>query len=163
MVFYLKAFTAADGPRALRRTEMMGRAGLPVARLLAATDDQLLVLAALDEQPMAHHIFDESPAVSGDQLVGLLDEQCPPGCSTCHAVPHPGRRRGALRRHGRRAVPAAGDRAREVAQVVSAAADTAPADEPTHGDFHEGQLFLSGRRVSGLLDDRGNRSRAARG
>lgn len=38
------------------------------------------------------------------------------------------------------------------ARVVGAAADTAPAEEPTHGDFHEGQLFLSGGRVSGLLD-----------
>ncbi|MFC2689525.1 Phosphotransferase family protein [Propionibacterium freudenreichii] len=151
MVFYLKAFTAADGPRALRRLEMMGRAGLPVARLLAATDDQLLVLAALDGQPMAHHIFDESPAVSGDQLVGLLDE-LPAGLLDLPRRPAWADAVGHYADMVAGQLPAAGDRAREVARVVGAAADTAPADEPTHGDFHEGQLFLSGGRVSGLLD-----------
>ena len=39
-----------------------------------------------------------------------------------------------------------------VDRVTSGLAGIPPGNEPTHGDFHEGQLFVAGGRVTGVLD-----------
>jgi Ser/Thr protein kinase RdoA (MazF antagonist) len=39
-----------------------------------------------------------------------------------------------------------------VGQIRSGLAGIAQGDEPTHGDFHEGQLFVAEGRISGILD-----------
>ena len=37
-------------------------------------------------------------------------------------------------------------------QISSGLAGVAPGNEPTHGDFHEGQLFVAGGVITGVLD-----------
>jgi aminoglycoside phosphotransferase len=41
---------------------------------------------------------------------------------------------------------------RDIGTGLAAQAETDPVAEPTHGDFHEGQLLVTGGAVSGLLD-----------
>ena len=51
------------------------------------------------------------------------------------------------------ALPAAGAQLSWlVARVTNGLAGIPPGNEPTHGDFHEGQLFVAGGRVTGVLD-----------
>jgi len=49
-------------------------------------------------------------------------------------------------------LPAEASRAADLAAEIHAAVADLPADQPTHGDLHEGQLLVRGPWITGLLD-----------
>lgn len=151
-VFYLKAFTADDAPRARHRLELLSQVGLPVARLLAVTSDHLFVLESLPGEPMARHLCDRDAEARGEEMLALLDA-LPADLSTlpgrpawADAVTHYADVLDAQQ-------PEVGERAHRIAESVSGSLKgIAEGREPTHGDFHEGQLYLASGRISGVLD-----------
>ncbi len=151
-VFFLKAFTAADSAPALQRLEILARAGLPVARLLAATTDHLAVLAPVEGRPMARRLFDERPSVTGERLVELLDAMPAEIAALPARAPWPeGVQHYARLVAGQ--LPQEAERAHQLADdITDCVASALPGDEATHGDFHEGQIYVAAHKVSGLLD-----------
>lgn len=127
-------------------------AGVPAPPVAAATPDCLLVLRELPGECLARAIFDDCDPCTAEQLLGVLDsmpaevaslERRPPWSD---AVAHYGEMvTSALPPLERRMV-------RLVAQISSGLGNVPPGDEPTHGDFHEGQLHVARGRIVGMLD-----------
>ncbi len=151
-VVYVKVLRARLFDDVLSRHHLLAYAGVPVAKIAATTEDHLLILRELPGQPLARAVFGAAEPCSAESLIELLD-----------AMPS------SVARLDRR--PPWSDAVRHYARMVSAAmpslevkldrlvdtigqglAPIAPGNEPTHGDFHEGQVHVSGGQVCGLLD-----------
>jgi streptomycin 6-kinase len=137
----------------VRRHELLREAGLPVPEVVAVTDDQILALRALPGRTLAHALFDDdSTPCSGDALVELLDAlpaeaaELPRHTPWATAI-------GQYARTVAAALPNLQPRLAAIQERVGAGLDDIPLGiEPTHGDFHEGQVFVHGGRIVGLLD-----------
>ena len=134
------------------RHRILLEAGIPAPEVAATTDDHLLVLRQLPGRPLAQAVFDDEPPCTAEHLIQLLDAMPP-------AVGRLGRRppwSDAVAHYGRmvtRALPALEDKITWLAGEIEAGlAGIPPGDEPTHGDFHEGQVHVAGGRVCGILD-----------
>ncbi|HHU39369.1 MAG TPA: phosphotransferase [Propionibacterium sp.] len=135
-----------------RRHKLLLDAGVPAPRIAAGTQDFLLVLEELPGRPLARAIFDPVRPCTAEQLIEVLDAM-PPAVAELErrppwsdAVDHYARMVGA-------AVPSEQERLdRIVARVRSGLDAIPPGDEPTHGDFHEGQVHVAGGGVVGILD-----------
>ncbi len=135
-----------------RRHKLLLDAGVPAPPIAAGTADFLLVLGELPGRPLARAVFDPTPPCTPEGLIDLLDamppavaelERRPPWADS---VDHYARMVGA-------ALPEVQGRLDQVVeQVRSGLAGIPPGDEPTHGDFHEGQVHVAGGRVVGILD-----------
>ncbi len=135
-----------------RRHKLLLDAGVPAPPIAAGTADFLLVLGELPGRPLARAVFDPTPPCTAEQLIDLLDampaavaelERRPPWSDS---VDHYARMVGA-------ALP--GERARLdriVREVQGGLAGIPVGQEPTHGDFHEGQVHVADGRVVGILD-----------
>ncbi len=136
----------------VRRHRLLADAGVPVAPIAATTEDQLLILRELRGVPLAQAVFDPTPPCTAEQLVELLDslpasvsqlERRPPWSD---AVQH-------YATVVAKAVPRLESRLERLVDLISAGlASVGLGDEPTHGDFHEGQVHVADGRVCGLLD-----------
>jgi hypothetical protein len=151
-VFYLKALTAAAVAPTVRRHELLGAAGIPVAPVAAVTTDHVVVLRELRGQPLAVALFGPHPPCSAQSLVDLLDMLPPSAAELPARTPWAlGTRQYAGTISG--ALPALGPRLGQLVSTITAGLAGAPAgSEATHGDFHEGQVFVQGGQVTGLLD-----------
>ena len=151
-VFYIKVLRQRLFEPTLRRHQLLLGAGLPAPAVAAATEDFLLVLPELPGRPLAQAIFDAEPPCTAEQLVGLLDAM-PREVAT---LPRRNPWTDAIDQYAAMvaaALPPMEPRLRWlVDQVRGGLAGQDPGDDPTHGDFHEGQLFVAGGRVTGLLD-----------
>lgn len=135
-----------------RRHELLINAGVPAPGIAAATDDYLLLLRNLPGRPLAKALFDPSPPCSAEQLVTLLDgmpnsiaqlERRPPWSE---AVSH-------YARMVTQALPQLGPKLSwMVEQIEQGLAGIPVGNEPTHGDFHEGQVHVADGRIVGILD-----------
>lgn len=151
-VFFVKVLREQSFASILGRHQLLLNAGLPSPQIAAATADYLLVLRELPGRPLALALFDETPPIRAEDLIAVLD-----------AMP---RQVATLDRH-----PPWADAVDQYATMVAVALPeaepllTAMANhirsgltripqghEPTHGDFYEAQVFVSGGRVSGILD-----------
>ncbi len=136
----------------VRRHELLRDAGLPVPDVAALTDDQILVLPALPGRTLAHALFDGGPSCSGEDLVALLDAlpleaaELPRHTPWADAVSQYAGTIAAAMPELRPRLGAIEER------VLAGLAALPPGVEPTHGDFHEGQVFVHGDRIVGLLD-----------
>lgn len=149
---YVKVLRSHLFDDVLRRHQVLAEGRVPVAPVLATTDDHLLVLKALPGEPLARAIFDPAEPCSAEDLIRLLDsmpatvsslERRPPWSD---AVAHYARMVSA-------AVPSLERRLDWlVGMIGQGLAPIPPGDEPTHGDFHEGQVHVAGGKVCGLLD-----------
>lgn len=149
---YVKVLRSHLFDDVVKRHQVLAQAGVPVAPVLATTEDHLLVLKALPGEPLARAIFDPVEPCTAEGLIDLLDsmpatvsslERRPPWSD---AVAHYARMVSA-------AVPLLERRLDWlVGMIGQGLASIPPGDEPTHGDFHEGQVHVSGGRVCGLLD-----------
>lgn len=134
------------------RHEVLLSAGVPAPAIAATTPDYLLILRRLPGRPLAKAIFDPSDPCSAENLIGVLDampmsvtqlERRPPWSD---AVPH-------YAQMVIRAMPVLEPRLNwMVAQIMSGLGGIPPGNEPTHGDFHEGQLHVADGRICGVLD-----------
>lgn len=151
-VVYVKVLRSRLFADVLARHRLLAEAGLPVADVAATTDDHLLVLRELHGEPLAKAIFEPAEPCTAEALIELLDampasvarlDRRPPWSD---AVAHYARMVAA-------ALPALGPRLDWLVETIGQGlAPIAPGNEPTHGDFHEGQVHVAGGRVCGLLD-----------
>ena len=136
----------------VKRHELLLEAGVPAPRIAAATTDGLLLLHNLEGRPLAKAVFDEADPCTAEQLIHLLDampmsvaklERRPPWSD---AVQHYAQMVSA-------ALPSATDKLSWlVQQVTDVLAGIPQGNEPTHGDFHEGQVHVADGRIVGVLD-----------
>lgn len=150
--FYVKVLRAKQFDDVTRRHRLLVDAGVPAPRIAAATADHLLVLRELPGRPLARAVFDDEAPCTAEQLIEVLDsmparvatlERRPPWSA---AVAHYARMTAA-------ALPDQADRLGWiVTQIEAGLAGLPPGDEPTHGDFHEGQVHVADGRVVGVLD-----------
>jgi hypothetical protein len=163
----LKAvITTSSGPRTLfvkvlresvyaptlQRHELLRRARFPAAVVAAATADFILVLPEMPGRPLTQAIFDEAMPCAPESLIMLLDSLP----SAVAALPRRPPWTGAVATYAEiiaAALPVLDPQLRWlVGQISSALAGLPPGLEPTHGDFHEGQLFVSNGSITGVLD-----------
>jgi len=136
----------------IRRHEVLLAAGVPAPVVAAATDDGLLLLHSLPGRPLVKALFDEDDPCTAEQLIHLLDampmsvaqlERRPPWTD---AVQHYAQMVAA-------ALPDATDKLAWLTQQVTDGLASVPlGNEPTHGDFHEGQVHVAGGSIVGVLD-----------
>lgn len=151
-VFYVKVLREGMLGEVRRRHDLLRGAGIPAPRVALATSDCLLVLDELTGTPLSHAIFAPEPPCSAEQLVDVLD-------SMPHQVARLPRRPpwsdalGHYTAMVSKDMPTLEHRlswlCREIESGLSA---IPPGDEPTHGDFHEGQVHVANGRICGLLD-----------
>lgn len=142
---------AVDGIR--HRLELLASAGLPVPRCLGWSAEGVLVLAPVEGRPLRDALDDHGAAACDPaRLVKLLD-QLPAAVSRLPRRTPWADHAAHYARIIAAAFPAEAARSTRLAAEVDAAIRDAEAgDEPTHGDFYEGQLTVAGDGVSGLLD-----------
>lgn len=150
--YYIKVLREKAFREILARHELLLAAGVPAPGVAVATPDGLLVLDELKGTPLARAIFDPQDPCTAEDLIGVLDampasvaelERRPPWADAvghyaelvASAMPTEQRRLSWL-----------------VDNITQGLAHIPLGDEPTHGDFHEGQLFVGGGRITGILD-----------
>ena len=120
--------------------------------MAAATADFILVLHELPGRPLTQAIFDEAMPCTAENLIMLLDSLP----SAVVGLPRRPPWTGAVGTYAEMiaaALPALDPQLRWlVAQVSGGLAGAQPGLEPTHGDFHEGQVFVANGVITGLLD-----------
>ena len=134
------------------RHELLLAAGVPAPQVVAATSDHLLVLDELPGRPLARAIFDDTDPTTAERLIHVLDamptsvaqlERRPPWSD---AVSH-------YARMVSQALPPLQPRLDWLAErITEGLAGVPEGNEPTHGDFHEGQVHVAAGRVVGILD-----------
>jgi hypothetical protein len=151
-VLYVKVLRERLFESVKARHELLLEAGVPAPVILAATSDNLLVLDELPGRPLARAIFDDEPPTTAERLIRVLDampasvaalERRPPWAE---AVKH-------YARMVSQALPPLQPRLDWMAEQITQGLEGFPeGDEPTHGDFHEGQIHVRNGHVSGILD-----------
>lgn len=150
--FFVKVLRSRLFDGVKQRHELLLHAGVPAPEIAAATPDHLLVLRKLPGRPLSTALFDERPPCTAENLIEVLDAmpievaQLNRRAPWTQAVDH-------YAEMVARAMPAAERRLHWLVREIQAGLmGIGEGDEPTHGDFHEGQLFVDGGRVSGILD-----------
>ena len=150
--FFVKVLRESAYAPTLQRHELLRRARFPAALVAAATGDFVLVLHELPGRPLAQAIFDEAMPCTAESMIMLLDSLP----SDVVALPRRPPWTGAVGTYAEMiaaALPVLDPQLQWlVAQVSGGLAGAQPGLEPTHGDFHEGQLFVSNGLITGLLD-----------
>ena len=110
------------------------------------------MLPQVPGRPLTQAIFDEAMPCAAESLIMLLDSLP----SAVAALPRRPPWTGAVATYAAMiatALPALDPQLGWlVGQVSSGLAGLPPGLEPTHGDFHEGQLFVSNGSITGVLD-----------
>jgi len=150
--FFVKVLREKQFHDVSDRHHLLLDAGVPAPRIAAATPDFLLVLRQLPGRTLAQAVFDDAPPCTAEQLVELLDsfpgtvaqlERRPPWSD---AVVHYGDMIAA-------SLPGLSSRMRWLTGEIRAGLSGIPVgNEPTHGDFHEGQIHVARGRICGVLD-----------
>jgi hypothetical protein len=150
--FFVKVLRESVYAPTLQRHELLRQARFPAAVVAAATADFILVLPQVPGRPLTQAIFDEAMPCAAESLIMLLDSLP----SAVAALPRRPPWTGAVATYAAMiatALPALDPQLRWlVGQVSSGLAGLPPGLEPTHGDFHEGQLFVSNGAITGVLD-----------
>ena len=150
--FFIKVLRESVYGPTLQRHELLRRARFPAAVVAAATADFILVFHEVPGRPLVQAIFDEAMPCSAESLIILLDSLPSAVVSLPRRPPWTGAV-GTYAEMIAAALPALDPQLRWlVAQVSGGLAALPPGREPTHGDFHEGQLFVSNGMITGVLD-----------
>ena len=121
-------------------------------RVAAVTDDHLLVLRELPGRPLAKAIFESDEPCRAEDLIELLDAMPESVCRLDRRPPWSDAV-GHYARMVTQALPSLEPKLDRLVDVISQGlAPIPPGNEPTHGDFHEGQVHVAAGRVCGLLD-----------
>ena len=151
-VYFIKVLREPSVAPILERHRLLTAAGFPAPVVAAITPDFCLVTPQLPGRPLALALFDESMPCTAEALVVLLDAM-PPAVVGLPRRPPWTDAVGSYAEMVGAVLPTAGAQLGWlVASVTNGLAGIPPGNEPTHGDFHEGQLFVAGGRVTGVLD-----------
>ncbi len=150
---YIKALRPKVFEDIHERHLLLRRAGVPAPEVALATLDNLLVLRGLPGTPLATALFAPDEPCTAEQLIDLLDSMPPAVASLARRPPWSDAVQHYARMVAAVAPPEVGAEVTRVAeQVVAGLAPLQEGEEPTHGDFHEGQLHVAGGAIVGLLD-----------
>lgn len=151
-VVYVKVLRARLFDDVLARHRLLADAGLPVAEVATTTDDHLLVLRELPGRPLARAVFDATAPCSAEALIELLDAM-PASVARLDRRPPWSDAVGHYARMVAAAMPGLEGRLERLVGTITSGLAAVPAgSEPTHGDFHEGQVHVRDGLVCGLLD-----------
>jgi len=149
---FVKVLREQNFTEVLQRHQLLLAAGVPAPPVAATTSDHLLVLRELQGRPLAKAIFDPVAPCTGENLVAVLDAMPAPVAQLRRRAPWTD----AVDHYTEivaTAMPMERPRLEWMARLVREGLAGCPlGDEVTHGDFHEGQVFVSGGIVSGILD-----------
>lgn len=150
--FYVKVLRDGIFQATLARHDLLTRASVPSPRVAGVTDDNLLFLTELPGRPLSKALFEPGNPCTAESLVGLLDQLPPQVCELprrspwSESVDHYCRMVAA-------AMPDQQARLDRMARIISQGLMGVPqGNEPTHGDFHEGQIHVWNGQVCGILD-----------
>lgn len=150
--FFVKVLREKHFASVYQRHTLLLEHGVPAPEVAAATDDFLLVLRQLPGRPLASALFDEDVPCTAEQLIELLDSfpapvaKLPRRPGWSDAVGHYAEMLAVAQPQERQRVTWLAQQIRRGLRGLP------PGDEPTHGDFHEGQLHVADSRVVGVLD-----------
>lgn len=151
-VFYVKVLRERLFADVYGKHRLLLEAGIPAPQVAMTTDDHLLVTRELPGTSLARALFDPGDPCTAEDLIGLLDAM-PPAVATLDRRPPWS---DAVAHYGRLVVAPMPEVAAEVQWLVErieeGLAGYPPGNEPTHGDFHEGQVRVEQGRVVGILD-----------
>lgn len=152
VTFFVKVQKEHTFNETLHRHRLLSSAGVPSPVVRSATRDHILVLDELPGRPLAKAIFDQEQPCTAESLIGLLDAM--PG-----EVSHLARRppwSDAVDHYAGVITAAMPDQAGRLGWMCGLIHDGLDlievGMEPTHGDFHEGQVFVAEGQPSGILD-----------
>ncbi len=153
LTYYVKVLRESLVGPALERHQLLSRSGICAPEVLAATRDCVLVLRAASGRPLATALFDEALPCTAEDLVCLLDAM-PAGVAALLRRPPWAEAVAGYAQTVESVLPELGPRLRRLCTEIAAglAGTSREGREATHGDFHEGQLFVAGGRVTGLID-----------
>ncbi len=152
LTYYLKSLRADRMATVLSRHRLLRSHRLPVPEIAAVDPDALIVMPALPGTPLASAIFEPAIPINGHQIVDLLDA-LPPEVSRLPRRKPWAAHVGHFADLVATALPDQAARLGWMTSVINPGlANIPPGDEPTHGDFHEAQVFVGGGRITGLLD-----------
>lgn len=150
--FFVKVLRPRLFGEVARRHRLLVSAGVPAPRIAAETPDYLLVLHELPGRPLATAVFDDVDPCSAEALISVLDAM-PPSVSRLERRPPWSE---AVAHYGAmvtQAVPALEAQVGQLVESITAGLAGYPrGHEPTHGDFHEGQIHVANGGVCGVLD-----------
>ena len=150
--FFLKVLRESTLGPTLDRHRLLLAAGIPVPVVLAATADCCIVLQEVPGRPLAYAIFDEPMPCTAENMIMLLDA-LPAGVAALPRRPPWTDAVGVYAETVAAALPAVAPQLGWLTgQITAGLAGIAPGTEATHGDFHEGQLFVAGGVITGVLD-----------
>jgi hypothetical protein len=151
-VIYVKVLRARLFDDVITRHLVLANAGVPVAPILATTDDHLLVLKELPGRSLAKAVFDPTDPCTAESLINLLDAmparvtQLPRRQPWADSISH-------YARMVAQAVPSLEPKLEWLVEQIDGGLYSIPqGNEPTHGDFHEGQIHVLNGEICGLLD-----------
>jgi hypothetical protein len=151
-VVYVKVLRAHLAPQIVEGHQLLLDAGLPVAKIRGVTEDHLLILAQLNGTPLAEAIFAPQPPCSAEALLELLDRLPPAVADLPRRTPWAD----SLNHYAeivQASCPGLAPRLEWLVPTIQdGLAHCRLGDEPTHGDFHEGQLQVREGRIVGMVD-----------
>ena len=151
-VYFLKVLREATVAPILERHRLLLAAGFPAPAVAAITPDFCLVTPQVPGRPLALALFDEPMPCTAEALVALLDAMPPAVAGLPRRPPWTD----AVASYAQMVAAALPGTETQldwlVARIGNGLADIPAGTEPTHGDFHEGQLFVANGRVTGVLD-----------
>ncbi len=152
LVYFVKAMREREFAGVRQRHELLSAAGVPAPLIAAVTADCLLVLRELPGRPLSTAIFDPVPPCTAEDLINVLDAMPPMVAQLNRRAPWSD----AVAHYAEmvtQALPAEERRLQWMVQHTQVGLAGLPGgDEPTHGDFHEGQLIIQSGVISGILD-----------
>lgn len=150
--FFVKVLREGQFDQVKLRHELLLAAGVPAPQIVAATTDHLLVLRRLPGTVLSRALFEPSVPCLPEDLVQLLDsmprsiaklDRRPPWSN---AVAHYAHLVSSV-------MPELEPDLHWLVHHIGQGLSGIPAgNEPTHGDFHEGQIFVEHGRICGILD-----------
>jgi hypothetical protein len=150
--FYIKVLRETSFGPTLERHEILNRAGIPAPVVAGATADYLMVLLPMVGRPLAHAIFDEAIPCSAENMISILDAM-PPEVT---ALPRRQPWTDAVSVYAEMIIASLPDLRPSirwlVGEITTGLAGVPLGLEATHGDFHEGQIFVAGGMITGLGD-----------
>lgn len=150
--YFVKVLREAAVAPTLERHRLLLSAGFPAPTVAAITPDFCLVLPRVPGRPLAKALFDESLPCTAESLVGVLDALPPAVVRLPRRPPWSDAVASYADMIAAVLPPAAPQLTWLVNRISTGLAGTAPGLEATHGDFHEGQVFVTGGIITGVVD-----------
>lgn len=150
--WFAKSMRPNRAQATVHRHEVLSRSSTPTAQVDAFVEDQgLLLLRELPGDPLARAIFEANVPVAGERIIDLLDG-LPAAAADLPRKPSWASMIGHYADLIVANLPAEENRLNRLLNLLDGVVDDTDGHEPTHGDFHEGQIFVADGRITGLLD-----------